>query len=478
MDKLQELINRKNEITNFTVNSDSGSMTARERINLLFDSGSFIETDMFSGRSEENIEEGVITGYGTVDSRAVFVYAQDISKDGGAFGAEQAKKIKKVLDMAKNSGSPCVALLDSSGVKLDDGIEALAAMGEIYARYAEASGSILTISAVFGKCAGGAAIVPELSDFVIMTEKSRLMLNGAAVCSSEGHKVSEEDMASAEVNAKLNGNADFIAQDDRAAVLKIRELITILPGNSIEHVPETVCNDDLNRLSGSLGAEGLTTEDVIKEIADNGEVLLTSRVNSESVITGFIKINGRTVSVAANSGELDLAACRKISKIIKFSDAFNIPVLTLCNTYGFKASADEEKAGLLKSVSKLAMAYADATIPMVTVITGGACTSAGVVLGSRAVGADFVLAWPNAVIGAVSPDMAGVLFYGKNGLTDKDSIKEDYINNQADALSAAKTGFIDDVIEPDSTRPRVAAAFEMLYGKGKRSSKKHSSLSL
>lgn len=478
MDKLKELINRKNTITNFASNSDSGSMTARERINLLFDSGSFIETDMFSGRGEVNAEEGVITGYGTVDSRAVFVYAQDTSKDGGSFGKEQAKKIRKVLKMAKKSGAPCVALLDSSGVKLDEGIEALSSMGEIYKDYAEASGSILTVAAIFGKCAGGAAIVPELSDFVVMTQKSRLMLNGAAVCSTEGHAVSEDEMASAEVNAKLSGNADFVVEDDNEAILKIRELITLLPGNSGEHVPETQCNDDLNRLSDTLGSEGLLEENIIREIADNKEALLTSFSDSDSAITGFIKINGRTVCVAASSCELDMASCRKIAKIIKFSDAFNVPVLTLCNTYGFKASVDEEKAGLLKSVSKLAMVYAEATVPMVTVITGGACTSAGVVMGSRSVGADLVLAWPDAVIGAVSPDMAGVLFYGKDGLTDKDNIKANYTENQADALKAASTGIIDDVIEPDSTRPRVAAAFEMLYPKCKRDLKKHSSLSL
>ncbi len=467
MDKLQELLNRKNTIISKTNESENGSMSARDRINLLFDEGSFIETDMFSGRKDGLTQEGVITGYGTVDSRLVFVYAQDGNAEGGAFGVEQAKKISKITNMALKAGAPLVSMLDSKGIRFDEGLDALAALGELSCKAAKASGSILQISAIFGICAGGASFTPLMSDFLVMTKKSALMLNGASVCGEDGKIITSEDMAGGEVNAKENGNAHVLAENDSEAVLKIRELIALLPGNAEELSPETECKDDLNRVSEQLQAPGFHMADVIKQVADNFEFFEISPLYAENILTGFIRINGRTVAVVANNGEIDIKASEKAAGFISFADSFNIPVLTFSDTEGYKASYEEEKNGLSKYVSKLVYAYSNATVPKVTVICSKACTSAGIAMGSRAVGADQVIAWADATIGVFSPDMATVLLYEdkiKDGMT-KDEAKRDYCNNAASAFSAAQLGFIDDVINPAETRPLVAAALEMLYDK-------------
>ncbi len=466
MDKLHDLINRRNAVMQGCKKPENGNLSARERIARLFDEGSFIETDIFSGRTE-TAAEGVITGYGTVDSSLVFVYAQDGNAEGGGFGCEQAKKICKIIDMALKTGAPIVSLLDSCGTRLDDGINALASMGEVYGRSAKASGSVLQISALFGTCAGGASFVPAMSDFVIMTEKSMMMVNGPATCSEDGKIVTAEDMCSAEINAKISGNAHFVTKNDEEAIDKVKELLMLLPSNAEEYAPEVECTDDLNRLSEQLGSIGMPVKEIIKQIADNCEFTEVSELFAENMVTGFIRINGRTVSVVANNGELDSAASKKAADFIAFSDSFNLPILTLCDTDGYKASKEEEANGLTKYAAKLLYAYASATVPKITVICSKACTSASVVMGSRAAGADFVVAWPNAVIGALSTDMASVLLYTeelKNGLSRED-VKVKYEDEYATALKAAETGFIDDVIEADSTRPRVAAALEMLYTK-------------
>ncbi len=472
MDKRKELIDRRNAV--MQSGSGKNGSSARERINLLFDEGSFIETDMFSGKAGGAVNEGVITGYGTVDSRSVFVYANDGSPE-GAFGKEQAKKILKTLKTARLTGAPVVALLDDCTVKLDDKAEALNSLGMLYSEYAALSGTVLTVSVVFGTCAGGCTIVPALSDFVIMTEKSRLMLTGEALSSESGRD--KGDVSSPLVNSKINGNADFVVADSAAAIAKVKELIALLPGCSAEHAPEDECTDDLNRISNVFG-NGASLGDTIRAISDSGIYLPVAEEYATSIETGFIKINGRTIAVVAGGNELDSSAFEKAVKMVKFADAFNIPVLTLCEAEGFKASIAEEHGKILKSAAALSYAYSFATVPKVTLITKSACTSAGIIMGSRAVGADFVIAWPEAVIGTISPDMATVLLYGKNGVTDKDTIKADYINNEANALNAASTGFIDDVIEPETTRPRLAAAFEMLYTKNRNVQKKHSGLAL
>lgn len=473
MDKRKELIDRRNAV--MQSGSGKNGLSARERIKLLFDEGSFIETDMFSGKAGDAVNEGVITGYGTVDSRSVFVYANDGSAE-GAFGTEQAKKILRTLKTAKLTGAPVVALLDDCTVKLGDKTEALNALGMLYSEYAALSGTVLTVSAIFGTCAGGCALVPALSDFVIMTEKSRLMLTGEALSSKVGRN--KGDISSPLVNSTINGNADFVTADDSAAIAKIKELIALLPGCAAEHAPEDVCTDDLNRLSDVFTNSESTLSDIIKAISDNGIYLPVAEGYADGVATGFIKINGRTITVVAGGKECDSASFEKAAKAVKFADAFNLPILTLCDTESFKASVEEEHGKILKSAASLSYAYSFATVPKVTLITNSACTSAGTIMGSRAVGADFAIAWPNAVIGTMSPDMAEVLLYGKKGITDKETVREEYINNDANAFDAASTGFIDDVIEPETTRPRLAAAFEMLYTKNRNVVKKHSGLAL
>lgn len=482
MDKLQELIDCKNAI--MQDGDNNGKLSARKRIGLLFDEGSFIETDIFSGRCDGAAAEGVITGYGTVDSRLAFVYAQDGNAKGGAFGVEQAKKICRIMDMALKAGAPCVALLDSCGVQIDDGIAALSAMGEVYARTAKCSGAILQIAAVFGTCAGGAALSPTTADVLLMTEKSCMMLCGPALCASEGNKLTADDIGSAEVNATLSGTAQIVAKDDEAVIAEIRKILSMLPGNCEELAPEIPCTDDLNRLSASFGTEQ-PVKDMIGQIVDNGEFFEWSSAYAGNMITGLAHFNGRTVAIVANNGELDGNASDKAARFIRFADCFNLPIVTLCNVSGFAASADEERNGIIRRVSKLAYAYTEASTPKVTVITKSACTSAAVVMGSKALGADFVLAWPEAVIGAVSPDMASALLYDEtikmsaDPVKERENVKAYYSDQVATALAAARVGFVNDVIEPDTTRPRIAAALEMLYNKSEEAPcKKHGNMAL
>lgn len=464
MNKTKELSELKSVIYSSEKKKD-GALSARERIALLLDSGSFIETDIFSGREEESFCEGVITGYGTVDSRAVFVYAQD-GLSTGAFGVEQSKKILKTINMAKASGAPMVALLDSPGIRLDDGMKGLSGLGEIYSEYASLYGEILTVTAVFGTVSGGAAVISGLSDFTIMTKNSRLMLNSDALCAEKGRN--KTDVSSAEVNLHINGNADFVVDNENEAIEKIRHLISFLPGNKYEHAPCVECDDDLNRLSQAFDAGKADAYTVIKEIADNGELLPISDGYSSGALGGFIRINGRTVSVISSDGEIDSDSLKKAEKMISFSDMYSIPILMLCNTECFKPSTESERNGSVRNAAAFVRAFSRTKVPKVTLITGYSCTSAGLIFGSRAVGADLVIAWPDAVIGTVSPDMAGVLLYGKDGITDKDTVKERY-KDDASAIKAARIGYIDDVVEPEATRPHIAAAFEMLYGKTRHS---------
>ncbi len=451
-----ELLSRKNAV----IASDAAK-TARERIKTLFDEGSFIETDMFSGRAEDAPEEGVITGYGTVDGRAVFVFSQDGSAR-GAFGKEQAKKILKTIKTARSVAAPVVALIDSYGVRLDEGTEVLAALGDIYGEYVAMEGRVLKISAVFGRSAGGFSVIPALSDFVVMTKDARLMLNGDDVCAEVGRETA--DNSSAEVNSSLSGNAHFVAEDASAAIDRVKELIKMLPGSAKEHSPETPCTDSLNRISAAFDEQDKKQEDILREISDDGVFLPVAKDYCEGLTSGFIKINGRTVAAVGGKGELDTAAMEKAVKMISFADAFNLSILTLCDISGFKASAKEEKGRMLKAASLLAKAYSSAAVPKVTLITGCSATSAGVLFGSRSIGADYVIAWPKALIGALSDIMASVIL--------KDD-KKNYEEKEASALSAAASGYIDDVIEPETTRPHIAAAMEMLYGKNDSSCKKH-----
>lgn len=467
MDKLQDLIDRRNAIVHNGSVRENGRLSARERMNRLFDEGSFIETDIFSGKDGDAAAEGVITGYGTVDARLVFAYAQD----GAAFGIEQAKKINKLMDMALKTGAPCVALLDSVGAKLSDGLTALSAMGGIYTRAVKASGAILQIAAIFGSCAGGEAYIPALADFLVMTKKSYMMLNGPALCASEGSPVTADDIGSADINAAKSGSAHFVAEDDAAAIETIKGLLSYLPGNCEEEAPAISCTDDLNRLSDQLGRAEADAHDILSQIVDNGTYTEISALFAPTVVTALARINGRTAAFVANNGEMTLASADKAARFIRFADRFHLPVVTLCNVAGFSPSVEDELGGLVRHAANLAAAYSEASVPKVTVVTGRSCTSASLAMGSRAVGADFVVAWPEAVIGALTPEMASVLLYGEAIAASADPIAERkkaaayYADEAASAIAAAQTGFIDDVIEPDSTRPRLAAALEMLYGK-------------
>ncbi len=467
MNKLQDMIDRRNAIIHSGSARENGQLSARERIERLFDNGSFIETDIFSGKSGDTACEGVITGYGTVDGRSVFAYAQD----GAAFGVEQEKKISKLMDMALKTGAPCIALLDSVGTKLSDGLTALSAMGELYTRTVKASGTILQIAAIFGECVGGEAFIPALSDFLVMTKKSYMMLNGPALCSANGKNLTADDIGSADINAAKSGSTHFVADDDTSAVEVIKSLLGYLPGNSEEKAPTLPCTDDLNRLSDALGQADADAHDMLIQIVDHGALLEISKLFAPTIVTALARINGRTVACIANNGEMTLNGADKAARFVRFADRFHLPIVTLCNIGGFLPSAEDEANGLVRHAANLAAAYGEASVPKVTVITGRACTSASLAMGSRAVGADFVVAWPEATIGALTPEMASVLLYEEAVATSADPIAERkkvtayYADEEASAIAAAQTGFIDDVIEPDSTRPRLAAALEMLYSK-------------
>ncbi|XCP83891.1 carboxyl transferase domain-containing protein [Roseburia hominis] len=473
--------------------SNTTPNAASERIANLLDAGSFVEiggqvtarsTD-FNMQEKETPADGVITGYGVIDGNLVYVYSQDATVLKGAIGEMHAKKIANIYDMAMKMGAPVIGLVDCAGLRLQEATDALHAFGTFYYKQAMASGVIPQITAIFGSCGGGLASAAALSDFTFMESKGRLFVNSPNAL--PGNDVKKCDTASAAFQSEEAGIVDAVGAEEEI-LEEIRALVCMLPANNEDNDAYEECMDDLNRACEGLADAAADPTIAISIIADDGNFFEAKRDYAKEMVTGLIRLNGMTVGVAANrsivydaegkeeetfDGSLSARGCRKAAAFVKFCDAFGIPVLTLTNVTGLKASICSER-NLAKAMAELTYAFADATVPKVNVITGKAYGSAYVAMNSKAIGADMVYAWPQAEIGMMEADMAAKIMYAD---ADAETLKEkaaSYKELQSSPLSAARRGYVDTIIEPEDTRKYVIGAFEMLFTKREdRPSKKH-----
>ena len=432
----------------------SSLTTAYGRINALLDAGSFVEIGAhvaarYSAAGEVN-GDGVATGYGTIDGALVYVYAQDPSYLGGSIGEMHAKKISKLYDLAISMKAPVIAIVDCAGVRLNEGNDSLYSFGRMFAHQAKASGIVPQITAVFGTCGGGMAVAAAMSDFVFMENDGKLFLNSPNAV--KGNYEGKCDTASAKFQSEKTGLADFVGTADEIYA-GIRELVSMIPHSNTDDFSFNECSDDLNRAVAGIDSLKCKCE-MIQQIADDGKYVEVKAANADCVTTGFIKLNGNTVGVVANNSaekEICFGGCKKLIHFINFCDAFNIPLLTLVDVDGFRRNENNEKQ-LARGLGKLAYTFANANVPKVTLIVGDAYGTAGVVMNSKALGADLVYAWTGAKMGLMDKS----LLEGITDVVDKD------IN---DAEYNARRGYIDDIIVPAETRQRLVAAFEMLFSK-------------
>ena len=469
----------------------SSSSKARQRITALLDENSFVEigarvtaraTD-FNLKSVETPSDGVVTGYGVIDGNLVYVYSQDASVLGGSVGEMHAKKIAAIYDLAIRTGAPVIGLVESAGLRLQEGMDALNAFGTIYGRQVKASGLIPQITAIFGNCGGGLALVPALTDFVFMAKDAKLFVNAPNTLA--GNREDKNDTAAAAVKA-ANGSVDVVGTEEEIFG-EIRTLISMLPSNN-EDESVADCTDDLNRASESVAAGYADPSIALGDIADDGLFFETKRSCAPEMATGLIRLNGMTVGAVANrsavydeNGEeektfdtvLTAAGCYKAADFVRFCDAFEIPVITLTNVTGFAATESEERK-VADAAGKLTAAFAGANVPKVNVIVGKAVGSAYAVMNSKATGADFTIALPDATIGIMDARLAArVLCSGTAEEVAETAAKYDALQNSID--SAAARGYVDQIVEPENLRKYLIGAMEVLYTKREEfPAKKHS----
>lgn len=484
--------------------SNSAQTSASNRIHALLDESSFVEvgayitarsTD-FNMTDKETPADGVITGYGTIEGNLVYVYSQDAAVLGGSMGEMHAKKISNIYSMAMKMGAPVIGLIDCAGLRLQEATDALNGFGEMYLNQAMASGVIPQISAVFGTCGGGMAVSSAMADFVLMEEKkAKLFVNAPNAIS--GNRVEVCDTASAAFQNEETGLVDFVGTEEDV-LAQIRAMITILPANNEDDMSYSDCTDDLNRVCADLENYAGAADLALAQISDDNFFMEVKKEYDPSMVTGFIRLNGTTVGCVANRTEvydengektadyeavLSYRGCDKAAKFVSFCDAFNIPLLTLVHVKGYKACKCSERR-IAKAAGRLTYAFANATVPKVTVITGEAYGSAYVTMNSKSIGADIVYAWPNATIGMMDADAAAKIMYADEIAAADDSVAlisekaAAYRELQSSAAAAARRGYVDDIIEACDTRKRVIAAFEMLFTKREnRPEKKHGTIS-
>ncbi len=507
-ERLKDLRERKEKIragggeVRIQKQHEKGKLTARERINLLFDEGSFVEIDAhmkhrcvnFGMEKVDAPGEGVVTGYGKVHGKLVYAYAQDFTVVGGSLGEMHAKKIVKVQELSLKMGAPIVGLNDSGGARIQEAVDALSGYGQIFYNNTIASGVVPQISAIMGPCAGGAVYSPALTDFIFMVDKtSQMFITGPEVVKSvTGEEVTSEELGGATTHNTKSGVAHVKASDDANCLEEIRRLLSFLPSNNMEGAPQIAVDDDLNRMLPEM--EGFVPEnankpydmkDVIKSIADEGDLYEIQPTYAMNMITGFIRINGSTIGIIANqpkvlAGCLDINASDKAGRFIRTCDCFNIPVLNLVDVPGFLPGKGQEHGGIIRHGAKMLYAYSEATVPKVSLIVRKSYGGAYLAMCSKDLGADMVLAWPSAEIAVMGPQGAANIIFRKEIKESDDPQKtreekiDQYSKEFATPYKAAERGFVDDVIEPAATRARLIDAFDMLASKREtRPAKKH-----
>lgn len=478
----------------------STASVARERIACLLDEGSFLEIGGFvTARSTDFAADtavatdGVITGYGTIDGNLVYVYSQDASVLGGSMGEMHAGKICRIYELAMKMGAPVIGLIDCAGLRLQEASDALHSFGKYYRCQCDASGVILQITAVFGSCGGGMALVPAMTDFTFMEEKARLFVN--APNTLDGNTTEKCDTAAAAYQSEQAGSADVGSETQ--ILNKIRTLVTILPANNEDDMSYGECTDDLNRLCPEVSACGGDSLRILQSLSDGGFVFEVKEKYHPEMVTAFIRLNGVTVGAVANrsalydeNGEqaasfdkkLTCGGCDKAARFVRFCDAFEIPLLSLTEVNGYAATKSEE-AGIASAAAGLTHAFAQATVPKVNVLVGEAYGTAALVMNSKSIGADLVYAWPEASIGMMEPESAARVICASeiNDAADKaQALKEAaarYRDLQSSTQAAARRGYVDHIIEPAATRKYLVGAFEMLFTKREAlPAKKHSSV--
>lgn len=484
-----------------------GKFTARERIALLLDEGSFDEIDTFVLHRSTNfgidktkfLGDGVVTGSGTIDGRLVYVFAQDFTVFGGALSEMLASKICKVMELAMKMGAPVIGLNDSGGARIQEGINALSGYGDIFQNNILASGVIPQISAIFGPCAGGAVYSPALTDFNIMSKgTSYMFLTGPKVVKTvTGEDVTQEQLGGASVHASKSGVAHFAVENEEEGIRLIRHLLSFIPQNNMEDAPCVEPTDVVDRVDDVLNTiipdqpnKGYNMYDVIGTIVDNGEFLEVHRDWAKNIIIGFARFNGQSVGIVANqpmvmAGALDSNASRKAARFVRFCDAFNIPLVTLVDVPGFLPGTGQEYNGVIVHGAKLLYAYGEATVPKITVTLRKAYGGAYIVMSSKHLRSDINLAWPSAEIAVMGPTGAVEVIFAKEVAAAEDPAQaaaekeEEYRKAFANPYNAASYGYMDDVIEPRNTRFRIIRALEQLRTKKQiNPAKKHDNLPL
>lgn len=484
-----------------------GKYTARERISMLLDDGSFEEMDMFVkhrctnfGQDKKTfLGDGVVTGSGTIDGRLVYVFAQDFTVFGGSLSETMAQKICKVMDQAMKMGAPVIGLNDSGGARIQEGINALAGYAEIFQRNILASGVIPQISGIFGPCAGGAVYSPALTDFTLMMEgTSYMFLTGPKVVKAvTGEDVTQEDLGGASVHASKSGVTHFTAETEEEGLAFIRKLLSYIPQNNLEEAPSVECNDPIDRLEDSLNEiipdnpnKAYDMYEVIGAIVDNGEFLEVQKMYAPNIIIGFTRFNGQSVGLIANqpssyAGVLDCNASRKAARFVRFCDAFNIPLVSLVDVPGFLPGTGQEYNAVILHGAKLLYAYGEATVPKVTVTLRKSYGGSHIVMSCKQLRGDINYAWPSAEIAVMGGAGAVEVLYAKEAKEAADPAafmaekEEEYTKLFANPYNAAKYGYIDDVIEPRNTRFRIIRALQQLQTKKlSNPAKKHGNIPL
>jgi acetyl-CoA carboxylase carboxyltransferase component len=469
-----------------------GKMLARERIDYLLDEGSFHELDMLarhraheSGIEERPYTDGVITGWGTIDGRKVFVFSQDFTVFGGALGEVFAEKIHKVMDLALSVGAPLIGLNDGAGARIQEGVVSLASYGGIFHRNVQASGVTPQISVILGPCAGGAVYSPAMTDFIFMVDQtSHMFITGPDVVKTvTGEEVTLEELGGAKSHATKSGVATFVSPDEQSCLDDVKYLFSFLPSNNLETPPELPSGDDPKRLCPELvdimpASPNIPYDmkKVIASVVDDGDFFEYFPRWAGSIVCGFSRLDGQTVGIIGNqpmmlAGVLDIESAEKGARFVRTCDAFNIPIVTFVDVPGFLPGVDQEYGGIIRHGAKLLYAFCEATVPRIQVITRKAYGGAYVVMNSKSIGADLAFAWPSAELAVMGPQGAVEILYKRELQNAADPVArraelvDDYTERFANPYAAAERGFVDDVIDPAETRIKVIAGLEMLKSK-------------
>jgi len=468
-------------------------LTARERINLLFDPGTFEEIDTFVmhrtsdfGLDKERfLGDSVVIGYGKINGRLAFAYSQDFTVIGGTLSLVASEKICKAMDLAAKNGAPCIGLLDSGGARIQEGVDSLRGYGEIFTRNTLYSGVVPQISVVLGPAAGGATYSPAITDFIFMVKgTAQMYITGPDVVKAvSGEEVTHEDLGGAMVHARVSGNCHFVAENEQEVFQMIRRLMTFLPQNNMEETPLVTCGDDPNRRDPDLinvvpvePNKAYNMRDVIAKVFDNGDFMEVHEHWANNLIVGFARLNGQSVGIVAQqpaylAGSIDINASDKGARFVRFCDCFNIPVITFVDVPGYMPGTDQEFGGIIRHGAKFLYAYAEATVPKISIITRKAYGGAYVVMSSKSLRGDINYAWPTAEIAVMGPDGAvNIVFRAEISKAEKPDEKkkelvQEYRDKFANPYVAAARGYLDDVIDPRDTRPKLIKALEMLKNK-------------